>query len=81
MSESEYVWTCALTPEKEPWGIIGVFPKALVDAAPVAKDGRPILGAEHIILGNGPGWDDNFIYDEEWLIEACKRMKGWTKPV
>lgn len=75
----EYVLVEALTPEREPWGMFGVFPKHLVDAAE-RRDGKPVLKWSDCIVGTGPGWEPDTVFDEAWLKEAARRMAGWEKP-
>ncbi len=74
----EYIYTEAYTHHNDPWGMEGVWPKELVDAAEV-RWGRPVLQWGDCIVGIGPGWEPDTVFDEEWLKEACKRMQGWSR--
>jgi len=71
----QYVWTHAITQAEDGWGIVGVFPKDVVDNAPKAKgDGRPIVSGKHLIVGQGGGWDSPGTFDEEWMKKAVELM-------
>ena len=68
----KYVHTYAITPGG--WGMVGVFKADVVADAPVDDEGHSIIDSSELIVGNGPGWDDNAILDEEWLIRACEAL-------
>lgn len=76
----KYEYTEARTLESEPWGIAGVFPKHIVDSAPRDDQGYPRISAEHLIVGQGGGWDSSGTFDEAWLRRACELMNIYGGP-
>lgn len=74
----KYTYTEAITPDG--WGIYGVFPVKVAESAPRdEKSGRPIIDSEHLIVGQGPGWDSGATIDEDWLRRAVEALNSKSK--
>ena len=83
----QYVYTKALS--RSGFGVEGIFEKSVIDAAPKDPQHGPIVAVDALIIGRGPGWDDNCVLDEQWLKQACELMNNmaltaakvdWTYP-